>query len=241
MLETVGDGVFLVDDTGIVRLWNRAAESITGSSRERIVGRRLEEVLPGWERVTARAETLPLELAGRERWVSVSGVTFDEGTVYAFRDITEERVLEEIRQDLVATVSHELRTPLAAIYGSAMTLNRDDLELEPGVDATLLNVIVEESARLGHIVDDLLLASQLDAGRLDVHIESCDAGALAVEMEASALFYLAAANGVQAACLGVVVDVDTGEANQEHTYLSPEELNAAVERMIDVALGADFG
>ena len=68
-----------------------------------------------------------------------------------------------------------------------------------------------------------------------------DAGALAVEMEASALFYLAAANGVQAACLGVVVDVDTGEANQEHTYLSPEELNAAVERMIDVALGADFG
>jgi len=99
--------------------------------------------------------------------------------VYAFRDITEERVLEEIRQDLVATVSHELRTPLAAIYGSAMTLNRDDVELEPGINAKLLTVIVEESTRLGHIVDDLLLASQLDAGRLDVHIESCDAGALA--------------------------------------------------------------
>src|SRR5437588_5063778 len=124
VLETVGDGVFLVDDAGIVRLWNRAAESITGSSREGIVGRRLEGVLAGWERGTARAETLPLELAGRERWVSVSGVTFDEGTVYAFRDFTEERALEEIRQDLVATVSHELRTPLAAIYGSALTLNR---------------------------------------------------------------------------------------------------------------------
>jgi DeoD family purine-nucleoside phosphorylase len=68
-----------------------------------------------------------------------------------------------------------------------------------------------------------------------------DAGALAVEMEASALFYLAASNGTQAACLCVVGDVDTGEADQEHTYLSPEQLNAAVERMIDVALGADFG
>ena len=149
MLETVGDGVFLVDDAGIVRLWNRAAESITGSSRESIVGRRLEEVLPGWERVTARAETLPLELAGRERWVSVSGVTFDEGTVYAFRDFTEERALEEIRQDLVATVSHELRTPLAAIYGSALTLNRDDLKIGQDVHATLLNVIVD-SDRHGH-------------------------------------------------------------------------------------------
>jgi hypothetical protein len=39
----------------------------------------------------------------------------------------------------------------------------------------------------------------------------------------------------------VVVDVDTGEANQEHTYLSPAELESAVERMIDVALSADFG
>jgi len=68
-----------------------------------------------------------------------------------------------------------------------------------------------------------------------------EAGALAVEMEASALFYLAASRGVQAACLGVVVDVDTGEANQEHTYLSPAELESAVERMINVALSADFG
>ena len=67
-----------------------------------------------------------------------------------------------------------------------------------------------------------------------------DAGALSVEMEASVLFYLAAARGVQAACVGVVVDVDTGEANQEHTYLSVEELNAAVERMIDVVLAAEL-
>jgi uridine phosphorylase len=67
------------------------------------------------------------------------------------------------------------------------------------------------------------------------------AGALAVEMEASALFYLAASRGAQAACVGVVVDIDSGDANQEHTYLSTEQLNAAVERMIDVVLGADFG
>ena len=68
-----------------------------------------------------------------------------------------------------------------------------------------------------------------------------NAGTLAVEMEASALFYLAAARGAQAACMGVVVDIDSGEANQEHTYLSTDQLNAAVERMIDVALGADVG
>ena len=59
-------------------------------------------------------------------------------------------------------------------------------------------------------------------------------------MEASALFYLAASHRAQAACVGVVVDIDSGDANQEHTYLSSEQLHAAVERMIDVVLAADF-
>jgi len=51
---------------------------------------------------------------------------------------------------------------------------------------------------------------------------------------------LAAARKAQAACLGVVVDVDTGDLNQEHTYLTADELDAAVERMVDVVLAADF-
>src|SRR6266511_1094360 len=189
VLETVGDGVFLVDREGIVRLWNKAAEAIAGLPRDDVLGRRAGDVLPGWDDLRARvpvagapgpaaAETLPLELAGRERWLSISGVGFEEGTVYAFRDITEERALERIRQDLVATVSHELRTPLAAIYGSALTLARDDLELEEALGAKLLEVIVEESARLADIVNDLLIASQLDAGRMEVRVERCDASVL---------------------------------------------------------------
>jgi len=79
-----------------------------------------------------------------------------------------------MRQDLVATVSHELRTPLAAIYGAALTLRRDDVSLEDAMRDTLLRVIAEESARLGEIVNDLLLASQLDSGKLHVQIEPCD-------------------------------------------------------------------
>ena len=50
--------------------------------------------------------------------------------MYAFRDLTEERAVEQLKSDFVSTVSHELRTPLAAIYGAAMTLRRDDVSLE---------------------------------------------------------------------------------------------------------------
>jgi PAS domain S-box-containing protein len=190
VLETVDDGVFLVDREGVVRLWNRAAELMSGVKRAAIVGRQLNELLPGWSRISTRLETLPFERDGRERWMSISGVEFADGFVYAFRDVTEEHALEQIRQDLVATVSHELRTPLAAIYGSAMTLNRKDIELQDGIQEKLLNVIVEESGRLTTIVNDLLLASQLDAGRLEVHIESCDASALALSLVEAARTHL---------------------------------------------------
>ena len=79
-----------------------------------------------------------------------------------------------MKADFVATVSHELRTPLAAIYGSAQTIRRTDIELDPAIQDQLLGVIASESDRLGTIVNDLLVAGRLDAGQLPVTIESCD-------------------------------------------------------------------
>jgi two-component system phosphate regulon sensor histidine kinase PhoR len=122
--------------------------------------------------------------------------------VYAFRDLTEERALEQIRQDLVSTVSHELRTPLAAIYGSALTLAREDIELEEAMHRKLLEVIVEESTRLADIVNDLLLASQLDADRLELRVEPCDAHAIAAGVLDAARTHLPE---------GTRVSLDSGE------------------------------
>jgi purine-nucleoside phosphorylase len=61
-------------------------------------------------------------------------------------------------------------------------------------------------------------------------------GVLAFEMEASALFYLAARSGARAASLLTVSDVLSEELSPEETYLPPEELARAVERMIELAL-----
>jgi len=173
VLASIGDGVLLVDRDGRVRLWNAAAERITGLTGDDVLGHRVVDVLPGWPSAE-QPGTVPLELGGPELWVSVSAVATEDGIVYAFRDLTHERALESMRQDLVATVSHELRTPLAAIYGSALTLRRDDVDLEEEIADKLLEVIAEEAGRLSEIVNDLLLASQLDTGRLQANVEPCD-------------------------------------------------------------------
>jgi len=65
-----------------------------------------------------------------------------------------------------------------------------------------------------------------------------DRGVLAFEMEASALFFLAARAGVQAACALTVSDVLTDDEGSEETYLPLDELDRAIERMISVALEA---
>jgi PAS domain S-box-containing protein len=185
-LEAVADGVVLVDRDGVIRLWNAAATTITGLPEEEVLGRDIEDVVHRWNELAplipvasrpgepVRAETVPVEFGGRELWISGSGVGSEEGTVYAFRDLTEERALEELKADFVATVSHELRTPLAAIYGSAQTIRRKDIELDPEIQDQLLGVIASESDRLGTIVNDLLVAGRLDANQLPLAIERCD-------------------------------------------------------------------
>jgi two-component system, OmpR family, phosphate regulon sensor histidine kinase PhoR len=185
VLSHLGEGVFLVDDAGVIRLWNPSAEAITGLGAGAVRGRRAADAIPGWlERVPvdeerARALTLPVELEGRTLWLSISGVRFSGGTVYTFRDLTEERRLEQMRSDFVATVSHELRTPLAAIHGAVLTISERGRELEPALHDRLLSIVLEQSERLSALVEQILLAAQLDSGGLQVSRERFDAAHLA--------------------------------------------------------------
>jgi PAS domain S-box-containing protein len=176
-LATVGDGVVLVDRNGVIRLWNAAAEAITRRAAADVRGRRAADVLPDWERLadaipvgtaaqpSVSPETIPFAIDGRELWLSISGVASAEGVVYAFRDVTEDRRLDRLKSDFVATVSHELRTPLAAVYGAAVTLADRDLSGRPDLHRELIAQIVDQTERLTSIVTDILLASELEAGR----------------------------------------------------------------------------
>jgi len=191
-LAYVGDGVILLDRDGRVRFWNAAAAAITGVREADAVGRPPAEVVPAWEELTRLAEladaeaperarpvTVPVATASGDRWVAVTGVAFDEGVVYALRDVSDEQALERARSDFVATASHELRTPLAAVYGAARTLLRTDIEIPGDQRDRFLEIIVSETERLTAIVSQILLAGQLEEGRVDVTTAATDLKPLA--------------------------------------------------------------
>jgi PAS domain S-box-containing protein len=200
VLTYVADGVFLLDPAGVIRLWNPTAEAITGLAARTVVGRDAADVIPEWETLTeripvgpgsepAQAETLPLETDHGERWISISGVEFFGGTVYAFRDLTESRRLDQLKAEFVATASHELRTPLAAVYGAAQTLRRHDFALDEAGRERFLSLIVDESERLGRIVNDILLANQLDIGSVDLQNDVFEPGDLVERVVEAARAY----------------------------------------------------
>ena len=136
-----------------------------------------------------------------------------------------------------------IATSATPIDGTVATF-MDGKPYAPVADFALTHALVHAAERLSvpHHVGPIASIDVFSHYHPDPHFVAPwrDAGVLSVEMEASVLFYLATKRGAQAACLGVTVDIDNGEENQEHTYLSAEELAAAVERMIDVALAAEI-
>ncbi len=200
MLESIADGLMVVDTDGKVILFNAAAENIFELSREQIVGQPISKFIGMWgkageswgpavERWTRSPEEMKeqsiqednLELG--EKIVSVhlapviyatGGVPGFVGTVSVFRDITREVELDRMQREWVSTVSHELRTPMTSIKGYAdlMVLGAagDVSDAQKG----FLNIIKNNADRLSVLVNDLLDISRIETGRMKLDIKPID-------------------------------------------------------------------
>jgi PAS domain S-box-containing protein len=187
ILANIADGIVAVDRDEQIVLWNEMAEHITGVPASEALGRRVPEVLQRELSTYATEGAVERHVAIRrgsnEVWLALSeAVMLDSagsvaGRIFAFRDISSERVVEQMKSDFVSAVSHELRTPLTSIYGFAETLQRSDVDFSDAERETFLRHIAAESERLIRIVDDLLSVARLEAGTLGVALEPTDLGA----------------------------------------------------------------
>lgn len=84
-----------------------------------------------------------------------------------FEDATWLQKADQLKDDFLALISHEFRTPLTAIHGGAHMLARPGAELDPATRQELLTDIVTESERLEQMLNNLMSATAIQAGRLD--------------------------------------------------------------------------
>lgn len=93
----------------------------------------------------------------------------DSGVLVVLHDVTAQRRNEDMRREFVANVSHELRTPLTSIRTYAETLSESGDELSPEKRQSFFNIILGETDRMTHIVQDLLTLSRFDSGRAELN------------------------------------------------------------------------
>jgi PAS domain S-box-containing protein len=88
-----------------------------------------------------------------------------------FRDVTERKRVERMKDEFISTVSHELRTPLTSIHGSIDLINQGKVgELSPQAEG-LLKIAGRNSQRLRNLIDDLLDMQKIETGNIDFKME----------------------------------------------------------------------
>ena len=169
------DGVVAFSREGKVIHSNPAAEEMLGRA---ITDEATYEELFGdlcpLEDVIQAPDYLEEERQEGERFLQLLLAPFDRdrqgGVLVVLHDVTQQRKNQEMQREFVANVSHELRTPLTNIRSYAETLSDSAGELPPATEKKFLGVILNESDRMTHIVQDLLTLSRFDSGKDELHL-----------------------------------------------------------------------
>ena len=113
--------------------------------------------------------------------ICIVGSSKQEAHVWMIRDVTQQKLAEEMRDQFVDTATHELRTPLANIKAYAETLALADV-IDVEQQKQFLNTINSEASRLARFVDDLLSVSSMELGSMSLNKQVTDMARLLNEV-----------------------------------------------------------
>ena len=183
VLSSMIEGVLAIEPSGEVMLANGAACRMLMLTRDKLIGRRISEVV----RVTELNDAI--EKSREERTFSKTEFkTFGEssrilkarvsmladqdkpGLAVVLHDVTELRQLETMREDFVANVSHELKTPLASIKAYAETLRLGAIH-DQDKNMQFLEQIEFQADTLNQQIQDLLQLARVESGEKTFSIQ----------------------------------------------------------------------
>jgi NtrC-family two-component system sensor histidine kinase KinB len=204
IIESLEDGVVLIDTEGIVAHINEIASLILGVDLQDALGSPFDDLSsnhPHYLRVRDALRTLQragpgtnghrteidLHVRGREHSYVLKPVPLHHtvgkslGTLLILQDVTYIRDQDRARTNLVATLSHELRTPLTSLALSAELLSREDVE-RSAKGGELLQVILEECTRMRQLTDNLLNLARGEVPAIAVQQKRLDLARLAADV-----------------------------------------------------------
>jgi len=202
ILNSAGDGIYGLDQEGRVTFINDAGTRLLGLPREAVLGRPVEEVIRAEDLTDDIAGEVTAGSAGESagegvdtatrlvtgRHVRADGRVFDSerivapivqdggvvGSVVIFRDISERRAVDTMKDEFISVVSHELRTTLTSIRGALGLLAGGAAGELPPRAHRMVEVASDSSDRLIRLINDILDVERMAAGKLRLRHEQVD-------------------------------------------------------------------
>ena len=189
LLTSIGEGVLATDNIGNIVVMNRAAEQILGLHAAEVAGKKATDVIAVINehgdtvspeehaisvalKTSATITTSALQYVNKKSGkqtpvaVTVNPVMLEGkliGVIAIFRDITQERELEETRRDLLSLASHQLRTPLSGTKWLIETLMRGLHGPLTKEQKEYLDEIYKINERMATLVQDMLSALRIES------------------------------------------------------------------------------
>jgi len=174
IIESLEDGLILIDSSGVVAHINEVASIIIDVERNQALGKRFDDLGGNhshYVRVrdalndlgadtNGRRVEVELHIRGRAHSYLLKPIRLTQedkliGTLVILQDVTYLRDQDRARTNLFATLSHELRTPLTSMVITAQTLDRQKASLTP-LQRELVEMTVEETSRMSQLADNLM-------------------------------------------------------------------------------------
>ncbi len=190
IMQSVAEGLVVVDKKGKVLLMNPAAEKILDTKREDKINKSLLADLKDGQLVSLAKEgrkkdagpkTIEFKSNQDETQKvirSSSAVVQNEngqtvGMVSVLTDITKQRELDKMKANFVNTVTHEFRTPIVAMQKSILVMLSGATGRINDAQEKFLSIAKRNLERLNLLIDDLLNLSKLEERKMSLTLSNC--------------------------------------------------------------------
>lgn len=183
ILDNMGNGLIMLNKNSVIEYCNPAIEKLFSYNPQELLNKNINIIFYDQHIMNRLINGSDMETIGIKKdntefpiEIKISEIFVNNGVKYLLDiyDVSKHKEIEKMKDEFISIVSHELRTPLTSIQGSLGLVCSNVLGIIPKKINDLLVIAYKNSIRLTSLINDILDVKKIEAGQMDLNIESLD-------------------------------------------------------------------